>query len=63
MEMRLLLALLLTVPILFIGPYFFGSDVLSRRAAASPRCAERARGINTVEDHDLAILACRYHYD
>ena len=26
MELRLLLALLLTVPILFIGPYFFGSQ-------------------------------------
>jgi YidC/Oxa1 family membrane protein insertase len=34
MELRLLLALVLTVPILFIGPYFFGSQPPPKKAAA-----------------------------
>jgi YidC/Oxa1 family membrane protein insertase len=36
MELRLLLALVLTVPILFIGPYFFGTQAPPPKKAASP---------------------------
>src|ERR1700679_2077311 len=36
MELRLLLALLLTVPILFIRPYFFGSKTPPPRKDATP---------------------------
>src|SRR5580704_6434705 len=32
MELRLLLALVLTIPILFIGPYFFGSQPPPKKA-------------------------------
>jgi YidC/Oxa1 family membrane protein insertase len=34
MELRLLLALLLTIPILFLGPYFFGSPTPTPKKAA-----------------------------
>jgi YidC/Oxa1 family membrane protein insertase len=36
MELRLLLALLLTVPILFIGPYFFGSQTPPAKKVPAP---------------------------
>jgi YidC/Oxa1 family membrane protein insertase len=36
MELRLLLALVLTVPILFIGPYFFGSQTPPPKKAPAP---------------------------
>jgi len=36
MELRLLLALVLTVPILFIGPYFFGSPTPPPKKAPAP---------------------------
>jgi YidC/Oxa1 family membrane protein insertase len=36
MELRLLIALLLTVPILFIGPYFFGSSTPPPKKADTP---------------------------
>src|ERR1700729_4021503 len=42
MELRLLLALLLTVPILFIGPYFFGSQTPPPKKAATPVPAVQA---------------------
>jgi YidC/Oxa1 family membrane protein insertase len=43
MEMRLLLALLLTVPILFLGPYFFGSQTTPPpKKAAQPVAAAPA---------------------
>src|SRR5580658_4770745 len=36
MELRLLLALVLTVPILFIGPYFFGSQTPPPKKVTAP---------------------------
>ncbi len=42
MELRLLLALLLTVPILFIGPYFFGSQTPPSKKAPAPSAANSA---------------------
>jgi YidC/Oxa1 family membrane protein insertase len=39
MELRLLLALVLTVPILFIGPYFFGSPPPPPKNPATPAAA------------------------
>jgi YidC/Oxa1 family membrane protein insertase len=42
MELRLLIALLLTVPILFIGPYFFGSQTPPPKKAAAPVAATLA---------------------
>ena len=36
MELRLLLALVLTVPILFIGPYFFGSETPPPKKVPAP---------------------------
>jgi YidC/Oxa1 family membrane protein insertase len=42
MELRLLLALVLTVPILFIGPYFFGSAPPPKKAPAPTVAAPSA---------------------
>src|SRR6185312_5735001 len=42
MELRLLLALLLTVPILFIGPYFFGSQTPAKKNPATKPAAQTA---------------------
>jgi YidC/Oxa1 family membrane protein insertase len=42
MELRLLLALVLTVPILFIGPYFFGSQTPPPKKAVTPTTAPAA---------------------
>lgn len=42
MELRLLLALVLTVPILFIGPYFFGSQTPPPKKAPAPTAAAPA---------------------
>jgi YidC/Oxa1 family membrane protein insertase len=42
MELRLLLALLLTVPILFIGPYFFGSQTPPPKKVPAPIAAAPA---------------------
>src|ERR1700678_764179 len=42
MELRLLLALVLTVPILFIGPYFFGSAPPPKKAPAPTAAAPSA---------------------
>jgi len=42
MELRLLLALVLTVPILFIGPYFFGSQTPPPKKAVTPATAPTA---------------------
>src|ERR1700678_4203121 len=42
MEMRLLIALLLTVPILFIGPYFFGSQTPPPKKNTAPSVVNTA---------------------